>query len=204
MSRTAAATTLKAIDSTAPAPTSPWQLREARRCLDRGDVLAYPTEAVYGLGCDPLNAAAVMRLVALKQRPLEAGLILIAADFTQIEPFVAPLPAPVRRRVFASWPGPVTWLLPARPDVPTWLRGRHATLAVRITAHPGSRALCRTFGGALVSTSANPHGRPPARTALQVQRYFGAKIAVVPGPLGNRPRPSEIRDAATGRVLRTG
>ena len=204
MSRTAATTTVNAIDSAAPAPASPWHLREARRCLDRGDVLAYPTEAVYGLGCDPLNAAAVLRLLALKQRPLEAGLILIAADYTQIEPFVAPLSAPLRRRVFASWPGPVTWLLPARPDVPAWLRGRHATLAVRITAHPGSRALCQAFGGALVSTSANPRGRTPARTALQVQRYFGNTVAVLHGPLGNRSRPSEIRDAATGRVLRNG
>lgn len=203
MSRTAAAT-LNATEPSSSASVSPWHLREARRRLNRGDLLAYPTEAVYGLGCDPLDASAVLRLLALKQRPVEAGLILIAADFTQIEPFVAPLAASLRKRVFASWPGPVTWLLPARPEVPTWLRGRHSTLAVRITAHPGSRALCQTFGGALVSTSANPRGRPPARTALQVQRYFGAAVAILTGPVGERSRPSEIRDALSGRILRNG
>lgn len=183
----------------------PWHLRTATRLLNDGAVIAYPTEAVYGLGCDPLNAQAVMRLLKLKQRPVEAGLILIAADFAQVEPFLQPLTSAVRRKLFATWPGPVTWLLPARPEVPAWLRGRHATLAVRVTAHAGTAALCRSFGGALISTSANPRGREPARSILQVRRYFGDTLDyLLPGPLGGRSLPSEIRDAATGRVLRTG
>ncbi|MFA7387621.1 MAG: Sua5/YciO/YrdC/YwlC family protein [Thiohalobacteraceae bacterium] len=188
----------------APAAVTPWHLRAARRRLQQGGILAYPTEAVYGLGCDPLNAAAVLRLLELKQRSVDAGLILIAADFVQLERFVQPLSSALRRRVLASWPGPVTWLLPARPEVPAWLRGAHATLAVRVTAHAGSRALCRAFGGALISTSANPRGRPPARTALQVRRYFGDALAILPGPLGTGARPSEIRDAVTGETLRKG
>lgn len=183
----------------------PWHLRRAAQLLHAGAVIAYPTEAVYGLGCDPLNAQAVMRLLDIKRRPIEVGLILIAADFSQVEAFLEPLSAPLRRKTFATWPGPVTWLLPARPDVPIWLRGRHDSLAVRITAHAGCAALCRTFGGPLVSTSANPHGRDPARTALQVHRYFGASIDyLLPGPPGTRLRPSEIRDARTGRILRIG
>lgn len=192
-------------EAQAAAPVSPWHLRETSRCLLGGGVIAYPTEAVYGLGCDPLNARAVQRLLELKQRPLAAGLILIAADFSQIEPFLDNLPPALRRRIGATWPGPITWLLPARPETPVWLRGRHATLAVRVTAHPGSAALCRAFGGALVSTSANPRGREPARCPLQVQRYFRDSIDyLVPGPLGQRQRPSEIRDARTGKVLRSG
>lgn len=183
----------------------PWHLRRAAQLLHTGAVIAYPTEAVYGLGCDPLDAQAVLRLLALKQRPLEAGLILIAADFAQVEHFLEPLSAPLRRKLFATWPGPVTWLLPARPDVPIWLRGRHDSLAVRITAHAGCVALCRAFGGPLVSTSANPRGRGPARTALQVHRYFGAAVDyLLPGPPGTRPRPSEIRDARSGEILRSG
>ncbi|HEY9198139.1 MAG TPA: Sua5/YciO/YrdC/YwlC family protein [Gammaproteobacteria bacterium] len=182
-----------------------WQLRRAARLLHDGGVIAYPTEAVYGLGCDPLNAQAVMRLLKLKQRPVEAGLILIAADFAQVEPFLQPLTSTVRRKLFATWPGPVTWLLPARPETPVWLRGRHATLAVRVTAHAGTAALCRSFGGALVSTSANPRGREPARSLLQVRRYFGDALDyLLPGPLGGRRQPSEIRDATTGRILRIG
>lgn len=189
----------------AVAPLSPWHLRETGRCLHGGGVIAYPTEAVYGLGCDPLNARAVQRLLELKQRPLEAGLILIAADFSQLQPFLEKVPPALRRRIAATWPGPITWLLPARPETPTWLRGQHTTLAVRVTAHAGSAALCRAFGGALVSTSANPRGREPARSQLQVRRYFRDSIDYcVPGPLGERRRPSEIRDARTGKVLRSG
>lgn len=183
----------------------PWHLRRAAQLLHSGGVIAYPTEAVFGLGCNPLDAQAVTRLLRLKQRPVEAGLILIAADFTQLEPYIEPLPESLRRKVFATWPGPVTWLLPARPDAPFWLRGSHTSLAVRVTAHAGSAALCRSFGGALVSTSANPHGRPPARTALQVIRYFNNSIDYrVPGPLGGRLRPSEIRDARNDHILRKG
>lgn len=183
----------------------PWQLRRAAQLLRNGAVIAYPTEAVYGLGCDPLDAQAVMRLLELKRRPVEAGLILIAADFAQIEPFLEPLPISLQRKVFSTWPGPVTWLLPARPGVPSWLRGQHTSLAVRVTAHAGSAALCRHFNGAVVSTSANPRGREPARTPLQLRRYFCDSIDyLLPGTLGGRLRPSEIRDARTGRTLRTG
>lgn len=183
----------------------PWQLRNAARRLHDGAVIAYPTEAVYGLGCDPLNADAVMRLLALKQRPMAAGLILVAADFSQAEPFLLPVPANTRRTIMATWPGPVTWLLPARPEAPAWLRGRHDSLAIRVTAHAGTAELCRHFGGVLVSTSANPRGHNPARSALQVRRYFGGRLdGVLPGPLGGLRKPSEIRDARTGRILRSG
>jgi len=186
-------------------PTQPWHLRRAAQLLRDGAVIAYPTEAVYGLGCDPLNASAVIRLLELKQRPLEAGLILIAADFNQVEHFLEPVSASLQRKIFATWPGPVTWLLPARPEVPVWLRGRHESLAVRVTAHAGCVALCRAYGGALVSTSANPRGRKPAQTPLQLRRYFDDSIDyLLPGPLGTRTRPSEIRDARTGKVLRNG
>lgn len=192
-------------DTAVSAVARPWQLRRAAQLLRDGAVIAYPTEAVYGLGCDPLNAQAVMRLLTLKQRPVEAGLILIAAEFAQVEAFLEPVPAALKRKLFATWPGPVTWLLPARPEVPAWLRGRHDSLAVRVTAHAGSAALCREFGGALVSTSANPRGRAPARTPLQLRRYFGDSLDyLLPGPLGGRRRPSEIRDARSGRVLRMG
>lgn len=182
-----------------------WQLRAAVRCIRGGGIVAYPTEAVYGLGCDPLAGEAVFRLLDIKQRPLAQGLILIGADFSQLAPYVGPVPASVMQRVRATWPGPVTWLLPVSPGVPYWLRGAHPTIAVRVTAHPIAAALCRAVGHALVSTSANRHRRPAARTALQVERRLGAELDyVLNGKVGARKRPSEIRDALTGHVVRPG
>jgi L-threonylcarbamoyladenylate synthase len=182
-----------------------WHLRQAVRCLQRGGLVAYPTEAVWGLGCDPLRLETVRWLLALKQRPMAKGLILIAAHFSDLEPFLEPLHQGLYNRVMESWPGPVTWLLPAQQWVPAELRGTHDTLAVRVTAHPLARSLCEAFGGALVSTSANPAARPPARNALQLRRYFHGRIdALLPGATGGAAAPSEIRDARTGRVLRPG
>lgn len=178
-------------------------MKQAVRSLKAGGIIAYPTEAVYGLGCDPLNEKAVLRLLALKQRRWEKGLILIAADFTQLEPFLEPLTPMLEKRVFADWPGPVTWLFPAQSNVPYWLRGQSSKLAVRVTAHPEAVALCQQWGGALVSTSANLSGQAAAKTAFEVQQIFGETIDyIVSGAVGKRERPSEIRDALTNTVLR--
>ncbi len=183
--------------------TKRWQLEHAARIVGAGGVIAYPTEAVYGLGCDPRNGAAVLRLLALKQRPLDKGLILIAAEFEALQPYLAPLSATTRAKLRRTWPGPVTWLLPARPEIPFWLCGKHASLAVRVTAHPLTAALCRACGGVLVSTSANISNRPPARSALAVRRSFGSDIDyVLSGVLGGRDKPTPIIDAVSGRVVR--
>lgn len=179
------------------------KLRTAARCIRGGGILAYPTEAVYGLGCDPWDQAAVRRLLAIKRRPEHKGLILIAAGFDQLEPFVEPLDAARMLAVLATWPGPNTWLLPARAGTPGWLRGRHTTLAVRVTAHPIAAALCATAGSALVSTSANISDHPPARTPLQVRSALGHQVdLVLAGRCGTRARPSTIRDGRTGMVIR--
>lgn len=184
---------------------TPFQLREAVRALRHGGLVAYPTEAVYGLGCAPRDADAVLRLLALKQRPMAKGLILVAADYTQLQPYLLPLAEPLAQQVHASWPGPVTWLLPVPPDVPVWLRGEHDSIAVRVSAHPLVRALCHAFGGPIVSTSANPAGQRPARDALTVQRIFGGNVdCILHGPLGGLGRPTEIRDGRTGRIVRAG
>lgn len=173
------------------------------RALHTGGILAYPTEAVWGLGVDPLDYGACMRLMTLKNRSVEKGLILIASDASQLAPYVLPLDNTRQQEVEASWPGHTTWLLPARPETPYWLTGDHETLAVRITAHPLVRALCESFGGAIVSTSANPAGRPPARTALTVRHYFHQDIDyLLPGATGGVQNPSEIRDGRSGTLIR--
>ena len=182
---------------------SPWRLREARRCFRRGGIIAYPTEAVYGLGCDPLNGSAVHRLLALKQRPVDKGVILIAADFNQLRPYISELSEEQMAPVFASWPGPHTWLLPAAPGLPYWLCGKHDTLAVRVTNHPIAASLCLVCNSPLVSTSANMANRRPARSALEVRLRINATVdCIVNASLGDRPQPTPIRDARTGQTIR--
>lgn len=181
---------------------SPDALAQAVTALRAGGVIAYPTEAVWGLGCDPLNAAAVERVLALKGRSEAKGLILIAADVAQVTPWLLALTPAQQAMVLASWPGPVTWVVPA-PDAPRWLRGDHASLAIRVSAHPGVQALCRAWGGVLVSTSANRSGESPLADAASLRAAFGDGLAgILPGELGGDAKPSEIRDAVTGAVLR--
>jgi L-threonylcarbamoyladenylate synthase len=181
-----------------------WHIREAVRILSSGGVIAYPTETVYGLGCDPFNAAAVLHLLRLKQRSLQHGVILIASDFKQLEPLLLPINATVRRRVSKPAARPVTWLLPCLPDTPAWLTGNHDTLAVRVTSNPITKDLCNCWGGPLVSTSANLHGRRPATSALAVRKAFNGKLDyILHGTNGATNTPSSLRDGITGAVLRT-
>ena len=176
---------------------------EAVEHLRAGRVIAYPTEAVYGLGCDPENESAVRSILQLKERKPEAGLILISDTFDRLRRFVDLTRVTNLDAAMATWPGPVTWLIPRAPSVPDWLAGTHPTIAVRVTAHPVCRLLCATFGGAIVSTSANRSTEPPARSSAEVHASFGDSIAgIASGTLGERQQPSEIRDLATGAVIR--
>lgn len=178
---------------------------QAARKLREGAVIAYPTEAVFGLGCDPRNEAAVRQLLSLKGRSASAGLILIADRFECFEPFIAPVSPELLNTAMAVWPGPVTWLFPRADSVPDWLAGTHATIALRLTDHPVCREICAAFGGAIVSTSANPSSAEPARSAGRVEEYFGSYLGgTVAGGLGNNERPSEIRDLVSGQVIRSG
>ena len=168
-----------------------------------GGIIAYPTESVFGLGCLPLERDAVKRLLALKRRSWSKGFLLIAAEIEQLEQFVTLPSGPLKKEILASWPGPVTWSLPARLRVPGWLSGGRPTLGVRITAHPLARELCWRTRHALISTSANLSRRPPLRHVLQLRREFGAKLDyVLAGPLGDLSQPTMIRDGMTGEILR--
>jgi L-threonylcarbamoyladenylate synthase len=169
-------------------------IQQAVRCLQGGRVIAYPTEAVYGLGCDPLDESAVRQVLSLKQRPESAGLILVADDFERFKPFIEPLSEELEARAMSAWPGPVTWLA-----------GAHQTIALRIPDHPVCKALCEAFGGAIVSTSANPRSQAPALSAESVEAYFGTALCgIVQGDLGSGDKPSEIRDLVSSQVLREG
>jgi L-threonylcarbamoyladenylate synthase len=173
--------------------------------LIRGGVLAYPTEAVWGLGCIPFDGEAVHRLLAIKRRPVEKGLILVAADIAQFDAVAdwAALGDAQRARVEAGWPGPNTWVVPARTSAPAWITGGRADIALRVSAHPGVAALCTRLGGPLVSTSANLTGEPPARRREDLSPALLALVdGVCEGETGGHSAPTTIRDACSGAVLR--
>ncbi|MEX2963999.1 L-threonylcarbamoyladenylate synthase [Microbulbifer sp. TYP-18] len=177
----------------------------AARAIAGGGVIAHPTESVWGLACDPSNRDAVQRLLSLKRRPLDKGLILVSADRRDFAPMLDKLSVHQLQQLQASWPGPVTWLVPHCDRVPAWITGTHTSVALRCTDHPFTSALTRAFGGAIVSTSANPSGCQPARKKYQVLRYFGDALDFVGGgATGGRATPSEIRDLMSGRVVRAG
>ena len=177
--------------------------RGLHQFLKRGGLIAYPTESCYGLGCDPANRRAVLRLLKLKGRPQHKGLILVAAEFRQLQPYVGKLSVVDHQRIYATWPGPHSWLLPAAPSCPRWLTGKHSSLAVRVTAHQGAVQLCRGLQMALVSTSANTSGARPSKTYRECLRLFGQQVKVIPGRIGKRRKPSIIQDLATGAIFRS-
>lgn len=180
-----------------------FKLRYVADVVASGGIIAYPTEAVWGVGCDPDNPDAVLRLLRLKQRDWRKGLILVAASMAQFEPYLSALSVAHRQQLALSWPGPTTWLVPHNGSVGVGICGEHSSVALRVSAHPVIQALCNLCGGPLVSTSANPGGLRPARDCLTVRRYFGDAIdAYAPGALGGATQPSEIRDLLSGEVIR--
>ena len=176
-------------------------LKRAARVLRSGGVVAYPTEGVYGLGCLPDDFEAVSRILAIKDRDPALGLVIIAADIAQLDGWIdLPKGSP---DITSSNDKPVTWIVPATDTIPYWVRGENPGVAVRITTHPVASALCDAADSALVSTSANIHGRPPARNQFVLRRRFGALVDyIVPGACGPASGPSEIRELASGKVLR--
>lgn len=184
-------------------PTLKHQVAEAVCALRAGGVIAYPTEYCFGLGCDPRNDAAIQRLLQIKQRTKEQGVILIAANFDQVRAY-ADLDCLKRAiQIKQSWPGPNTWLLPANDSVSPWVRGRHTTLAMRIPDHSVCQALCSDFGHAVISTSANRHGQDALLSYTSVLHEFEQELDyIINAEVGGAKAASTIRHALTGEQLR--
>ena len=180
------------------------QLNNACKLIESGGIVAYPTEAVFGLGCDPMNEHAVRRLSEIKKRPQNKSYILITDNFARLRPFCAPIDDLRWQRVKQDWPGPYTWVFPATELCPRWLCNKEVGIAVRVTAHPVAAALCNLCGHALVSTSANPSGEPPAKTWQEVEATFNDTVDyIVCGdvsyPTG---KPTVIRNATSCKRIR--
>ena len=182
------------------------ELENAVVALNRNLLIAYPTEAVFGLGCNPDSFAAVSALLELKQRPVEKGLILVAATVEQLEKYVdfAALSPVQKDEVFDSWPGEFTWVLPVKSSTPKWLTGEFSSIAARVSAHPQIQQICQKYGKPIVSTSANLAGELPCRSADEVVKKLPQLAAIVGGSCNLDANPTQIKNALTGEIIRAG
>jgi L-threonylcarbamoyladenylate synthase len=182
---------------------SAWQKRRFVEQLGQGKLVAYPTEAIFGLGCDPQNPQAVARLLAVKERPWQKGLILIASRFSQLQPYVENLPKPLIEKIHDASHGPTTWVLPAKKTVTYWLSGEHKSIAVRLVHEGLAKELCDLANSALVSTSSNMTGGSPHKSAHQVRlKFIGKGVHIIHGEVGNAKKPSRIIDIFSNEQLR--
>jgi L-threonylcarbamoyladenylate synthase len=157
-------------------------IAHARKLLAAGEVIAFPTDTVYGLAALASDQRAIRKVYELKGRPLHQPLVLMIAD-----PDLAQSWAEVDERARAYmrrwWPGPLTLILPARPGLrPPLVGGRPRTIGIRVPDHPPATALLRAVGEALATTSANLSGQPPARTALEAAWLRGVAAVLDAGP----------------------
>jgi len=182
-------------------------LRRASETVRSGGVIAYPTEAVYGFGCDPWNPRAVSKILRIKRRSVNKGLIVIASDLAQLEPLIYFPNQKIKEKVTSTWPGPFTWIVPASDQCPRWLTGDHEGLAVRVTAHPLCRALCEIMGP-IVSTSANVSDHPPIKNGWGIQMKFwqmksGDQLGyILRGSSSGETLSTTITDAVSGKKIR--
>ncbi|MFK8069092.1 MAG: L-threonylcarbamoyladenylate synthase [Gammaproteobacteria bacterium] len=181
---------------------SGWHLKRASQEIENGGVIGYPTETVYGLGCDPWNEKAVFKILTIKKRPVHKGLIVIAADISQLDPLINFPSQQIKAQIVSTWPGPFTWILPTSEHCPKWLSGQHDGLAVRVSSHPLCLALCK-LTGPIVSTSANVANQPPAGSGWEVQMKFNDQLDyILHENLPKKVSPTSIQDAVTGKKIR--
>jgi len=184
-----------------------FDLSNALTALRNQGVIAYPTESVFGLGCDPDCDVAIQKILELKQRPSHKGLILIAADIEQLVnygDFSALTPTQINH-IEKTWPGPFTWIVPVHKNLSKLISGDFDSVAVRVTAHPVVQQLCREFGKPIISTSANLSGLEACTNASEVKQMFTDNAlleTVIEEAVSGLDNPSQIHHAITGKRLR--
>ncbi|WP_219702438.1 L-threonylcarbamoyladenylate synthase [Marinomonas lutimaris] len=178
-------------------------VEELADIIRQGGVIAYPTEAVWGLGCDPFNESAVRRILTLKSRPESKGLILVAGAQEELSPWLNTLDSKAALRLLSRNQTPTSWVVPDTTITPSWVRGEHQSVAIRLSQHEPVQRLCAAFKGVIVSTSANPARLEPAMSAEEVNAYFGEKVdAIFDASLGEASQPSQVRDILTDTLFR--
>lgn len=179
------------------------KIEEITEIVHQGGVIAYPTEAVFGLGCDPDNNDAIERILHLKQRAIDKGLIVITSKLQYVEKYLQPLSPNEINILNTDTDHPTSWLVPARESTSQCLRGNFSSLAIRLTTHPACIQLCEALQHGLVSTSANPQAKAPATSVARVVEYFGDALdGILDAPLGDADTPSQLIDLHSKRIIR--
>lgn len=176
-------------------------IQQAVKIIQSGGVISYPTESVFGLGCDPLNESAVNRILRLKNRTVDKGLIIVAGDLKQLEAYIE-ISAEEEDKILKE-KSDTTWLVKKSPLTPNWVSGKHQKVAVRVSKHPLIVKLCQTINQPLISTSANPAGSTPATTSQQSSHYFSNNVDLyIDYENEGSGQPTQIKDITTDTVIR--
>ncbi|WP_434352826.1 Sua5/YciO/YrdC/YwlC family protein [Psychrobacter sp. HD31] len=201
--------TLKTSDPTA---ASQW--------MQDGKLLAYPTESVWGIGCDAFNQQAVKKILAIKNRPIDKGMIVVTDSIKRLTPLLDGLTQAQKQTLASSWESvnnstinqqqATTWVLPLPKEVsiPNWITGKHNSVAVRVIAHPLIKQVCTNMVsvdnpfGFIISTSCNPSDQQPAKNFVEANAYFGNNIGYLQGSTLGYTKPSQIKDINNSKVLR--
>jgi len=166
-----------------------------------GGIIAYPTETFYGLCVDPFNELAIKALYEIKGRPPASPMPLIIGEASMLSSVVSEISPQAQKLMDRFWPGPLTIVFRARPELPSILTAGTGTIAVRLSGSPHARRLSSTLSSPITSTSANPSDRPPATKADEVLNYFDGSIDILIDGGGLRgKRGSTIVDATGERI----
>ncbi len=166
------------------------------------NVFAYPTEGVWGLGCNPFSEKAVKKLINLKKRPKNKGIIVLAGSLQQLLPFTQHLSDKLKKRMNSKWPGPHTWLVPSSPDIPKWLIGPTGLVALRLSDHKTVIELTESLNMPICSSSANISGQEPAKNSDEIRTFFGNKVLIIEGELGGLKKPTPVQNLESKEWLR--
>ena len=158
---------------------APEDLQAAVRALRTGELVAFPTETVYGLGADARNPAAVRRIFTVKGRPARHPVIVHLSDASLLAEWAREIPLAARRLAEQFWPGPLTLVLPRSANVDDSITGGQDTVALRVPAHPIAQQLLAAFGGGIAAPSANRYGRLSSTCAEHVREELGDAVKVV-------------------------
>jgi len=181
---------------------SPWALNRLAHAVSRGAIFGYPTDTIWGFGCHPLNASSVVRILQIKNRKPDKGLILLSSKLEYCSRYLE-LEGEALDPIRQANDHPTTWLVPASESCPLWIRGNFPTVAIRITNHPLLRYLCDRLQAPIVSTSANRAGKATVRNSLQMREQFGDELDFIVGGFSTGSnKPSEIKSLLNGTIIR--